>query len=173
MKLKKGSFIDQVEVYTGPQPNGCQLTTFYSPPPVKALTWKQPYAELMFFNKVETRSWNTKYRGWVLICAGKTQYTEGDIIGISGEYQAQRILTLLNSNCSKEIIGMAIGIGYLANSFLIPGTREDVERTFVGKCQGKYGFEFENVKRIKPFLFKGGQRWKNLTEEEIRQIIIQ
>jgi hypothetical protein len=39
-----------------------------------ALSWKQPYAELMLHGKIETRTWQTKYRGWVMVCASKQPY---------------------------------------------------------------------------------------------------
>lgn len=53
---------------------------------VRALSWKQPYARAMLYGKEETRSWNTKYRGWVLICSSKISYHNGHVINISGKY---------------------------------------------------------------------------------------
>jgi hypothetical protein len=43
---------------------------------IRALTWKEPYASLMLHGKIETRTWYTKYRGLVLICAGLKHYNE-------------------------------------------------------------------------------------------------
>ena len=49
--------------------------------PIKALSWKQPYASLMLKGKIETRSWPTNYRGLVLICASKAPYSIKEIKG--------------------------------------------------------------------------------------------
>lgn len=34
---------------------------------IRALWWKEPFGTLMTYGKVETRVWDTKYRGWVLL----------------------------------------------------------------------------------------------------------
>ena len=44
---------------------------------MKALSIKEPYASLINGLKktIETRTWNTHYRGWLLLCASKTPKT--------------------------------------------------------------------------------------------------
>ena len=67
-----------------------QLTDLIGDSPLRALTWKEPYASLMLQDKIETREWYTKYRGWVLMCCGKEPYPREDIIRMSWE-QIERI----------------------------------------------------------------------------------
>lgn len=54
---------------------------------LRALSWKEPFASLMLLGKIETRVWDTKYRGLVLICASKQIYTADEIRHISGDEQ--------------------------------------------------------------------------------------
>lgn len=42
--------------------------------PLRALSWKEPYATLMLHGKVETRTWPTDYRGLVLNCVALKDY---------------------------------------------------------------------------------------------------
>ncbi len=133
---------------------------------IRALTWKQPFAELMLHGKIETRTRRTNVRGWVLICAGKIPYTEGDLINISGEAGAQRILVKLNTEGIKERKGQAIGIGWLADCRRM--TPSDEAKTFVKFKieQVRYCWVFENVQPIEPFEWSGSQGWTILTDEQ-------
>lgn len=58
--------------------------TLFQPekPSIRALWWREPYASLMLQGKVETRTWNTNYRGLVLICASIKPYDDADILRI-------------------------------------------------------------------------------------------
>lgn len=51
-----------------------KFTEKYPGADIRALSTKQPYASLMLHGKVETRTWDSKYLGWVLICASKQAY---------------------------------------------------------------------------------------------------
>lgn len=74
-----------------------------------ALTWRQPYASLMLHGKIETRTWPTKYRGLVLICAGKTPYSTVQVLNISG-YMRREIYDTVNYFTP---LAQAIAIGKL------------------------------------------------------------
>lgn len=136
-----------------------------------ALSWKNPYGELMLppFDKDETRVWNTSYRGWVLICTSKKPYDESSVIGISGEENAQRIFTSLNSRGTVERNGMAIGIGLLIGSR--PMTHSDEKKTYVKCYLDLYVHTYINVKPIVPFAWKGSQGWREVPMEIKKQIL--
>lgn len=144
---------------------------------VMALTWRQPYGLLMLppFNKIETRVWNTSYRGWVLICAGAVPYLPWQIQEISGNVQYRNIIQAVASVPEKQyaaMAGHAIGIGWLANSRLMQPA--DANRCFVGynETQTRWCHVYENVRPIKPIRWKGKQGWWNVPVETIKQIIV-
>ncbi len=155
---------------------------------VRALSWKQPYASLMLHGKIETRSWNTNYRGKVLICASKTPYNYNDIMAISGERQGQRVLNYMNSQKIEQPNGVAIAIGELVDCR--PMEPKDKLLTFVeyvspwmSMRERKNGqihwvekqlwcHIYKNVQPIEPFEWKGTQGWKILDEETKAKIKI-
>ena len=146
------------------------------PEEVRALSWKQPYAELMFHGKIETRTWNTNYRGLVLICTSKVPYHRDQVINISGMDQLKRIETMLGNPVTFKgntyPLGMAIGIGELVHCRMM--TPEDEDLCFVGfrdvlyeayayqQSKPLYCHIYKNVRRIKPFPWLGSQGWKTL-----------
>lgn len=140
-------------------------------PPVemKALTWKQPFAELMFFDKIETRVWSTNYRGWVLICAGLSVYNDINLRVICGD-QLKRLENTIHWPAKYLVKGSAVGVGYLSDCR--PMKPEDSEKCFVEYSPRLYCHVYTNVKRINPIKFKGAQGWKNLSQEFINQIEI-
>lgn len=132
--------------------------------PVRALSWKEPFASAMIIGKIETRTWDTKYRGLVLICASQKKYSEGDIIAISGEVQSQRLLVdFINNKRIIENPGKAIAIGRLIDSR--PMTPNDESATFVKYRPGLYCHVYADVTPIKPFDWKGSQGWRTVSEE--------
>lgn len=155
--------------------------------PIMALSWKQPYASLMLLGKIETRTWNTNYRGLVLICASQGFYSESQIMAISGEVQTQHAFVALLQNGIKEERGKAIAIGRLVDCR--PMNRMDEDKCFVKyrtpwqvKKEMKdgsikmvtkklYCHIYEDVKPIKPFEWKGCQGWKKVDDEIIKKII--
>lgn len=152
IKLDAGSFLQDQKLY--------------------ALSWKQPYAELMLppFNKIETRTWSTNRRGWVLICASKQPYSETQLLGISGEKQAQRILTTLNSAGVKEKTGVAIAIGNLVDCR--PMRKEDEDKCFVQYYPDLFCHIYAAVHPIEPMEWKGSQGWREVLSEVKSKIII-
>lgn len=141
----------------------------------RALSWREPFASLMLppFNKIETRSWSTKYRGPVLICASQKAYSGNTVARICGEKQWYRIIDLISN---KELYGPghisasgnAIASGYLVDCR--PMTKADEEKCFVQYFPDLWCHVYEDVRPIKPFPWKGTRRWAILTEEQISKI---
>lgn len=150
--------------------------------PLKALSWRQPYGDLMFADKIETRSWPTKYRGWVLICASQKAYPIDLVIDISGVYQFNRIIDfvddhkndtihLKNIDTSISMLGIsghALGIGRLVDCRkMLPG---DEDKCYVEYHPHLWCHIYEDCKRILPFDFKGGQKWTDVKADKKRLI---
>lgn len=141
--------------------------------PIRALSWKQPFASLMLHGKVETRSWDTKYRGWVLICASAAPYSVGKMEEIAGRRNASINETL--SLEPKELIrGHAIAIGYLYSSqpmenFLMPESmyrKSLIEKAcFVQYNPELFCHSYSEVQAIEPFEWKGSQGWKTIDNQ--------
>lgn len=138
---------------------------------IRALSWKQPYAGLMLHGKVETRTWDTKYRGLVLICASKARYSVEEVNKISGSTIPLKFkfrhYSLIPAN-SLVITGHAIAIGRLINSREM--VQEDENRTGVVYRQKLFCHVYQDVTPIEPFPWKGTQGWKTLDKETIKKI---
>lgn len=129
---------------------------------IRALSWKQPYASLMLHGKIEIRTWDTKYRGRVLICASKQPYTQREINAITRTRLFDPIMKFdweeINGLCGK-----AIAIGTLANCR--PMQKQDERLAFVNYNPDLWCHVYNNVQPIDPFDWKGTQGWKILDEE--------
>lgn len=129
-----------------------------------ALSWKQPYGELMLHDKIETRTWHTKYRGWVLMCASKQPYTWHDVRRIAGQNQYRRIREAICDDGHEFTTGKAFAIGWLDQCR--PMTKEDEDRTFVeyqppsGSRKPLFCHIYRNVQGFEPFDWVGTQGWK-------------
>jgi len=135
---------------------------------MKALSWKEPFATLMLHGKIETRTWNTNYRGLVLICASQKAYTEMDLFGISGVVLTQKILVTLNSKGQKENPSYAIAVGRLIHCRKMKP--EDEHKTFVQYRPELHCHFYEDVKPIVPIPWKGAQGWRNVPQDFINKI---
>jgi len=136
--------------------------TFTPSQPMRALSWKQPFAELMLHGKVETRTWDTKYRGWVLICASKAGYNEQQVARICGHNQFLRAYKI--TNAERLYFGTAIAIGRLMNSRRM--TPADESSTFVKYQPGLYCHVYTDVQMLpNPIDWRGSQGWRTLTFE--------
>lgn len=122
---------------------------------IRALSIAQPYATLMFHGKIETRSWNTNYRGLVLICS--TQKPCRDLFQFSGRDQIEQIHQLLDDDTFTDLHGFALGIGELYD--VTPMQKEDRQKAFAEYSPRLYCHHYRNVIRIEPFPIKGSQRW--------------
>lgn len=119
---------------------------------MKVITIKQPYASLIAegLKEYEFRTWKTKYRGEILIHAGKSidkqamkkfaiynlDYPTGCIIAKANLVDCVPINEKTKSMLNEK------------NSLVYSGIINNV------KWEG-YGFKLENVKKIKPIPIKG------------------
>ena len=130
--------------------------------PMRALSWKQPFAELMLHGKVETRTWPTNYRGWVLICASKAGYNEKQVASICGRNQFLRAYKLTGND--QLDFGTAIGIGRLVSCRKM--TIMDESSTFVKYQPGLYCHVYTDVQMLpKTINWRGSQGWRTLSFE--------
>ena len=130
---------------------------------IKGLFWKQPYANLMLHNKIETRTWITNYRGLVLICASKKPYSNKLINLISD-------IKIIDETLKDEKIklGCAIAIGNLIDCR--PMNQEDEDKCFVRYNPNLFCHVYENVREIEPFEIKGKMGWLKLDSDILNQI---
>jgi len=109
--------------------------------PVKALSWKPPYGEMMLHGKEETRTWNTSYRGIVLICLSKAEYNLETITSMSGQPLTDQILA--KTIDEEALNGHAIAVGRLVSTRHM--TEADEVKTFV-KYKGVWTEERKSKK---------------------------
>ncbi len=120
---------------------------------IRALSWKEPFGSLMLEGKIETRVWNAKYRGLVLICTSKQIYSATEILHISGEKQLHRIADIQTENNRSGILlysGQAIAIGRLVDSRFMLKSDED-------KCFVEYHEPWLHISKK-----TGKKSWKRL-----------
>lgn len=141
---------------------------------VRSLSVKQPYASLMLppVLKVETRSWYTHYRGWVLICVSQQRYLPWQMIDISGREQLERMDVILDGRQADldRMQGMAIGIGRLVDCSLM--RPEDEHSCFVRYKPDTYCHIMRDVSPIIPFGFSGSTGYRLIDEYWKRKIVI-
>lgn len=156
---------------------------------IMALSWKEPFATLMLHGKIETRTWNTNYRGLVLICASQTPYAEKVVRAICGDRLVNSIKELFERLNICLHHGQAIAVGRLVDSR--PMTLEDEDKCFVQYrpawkdtkkskdgslryvTKRLYCHVYEDVRKIKPFPWKGCQGWKKVDQQTIDQIVFE
>lgn len=139
---------------------------------IRALSWKEPFALLMLHGKIETRTWATSYRGLVLICASKSEYTLKTIDLMCGEQLAGKIVGKIGQFWARRLTshGKAIAIGRLIDCRKM--RPEDEDKCFVKYRPNLYCHIYEYVRPIDPFHWKGSQGWKRLKEDEKSKIIL-
>jgi hypothetical protein len=142
---------------------------------ILALSWKEPYASMMLHGKIETRTWKTNYRGLVLICTSQQKYKPETIQAISGYHRTSamaqilfRAISFIFISDNKYKLGHAIAIGRLIDCR--PMTWEDEEKTFVTSRGDLWCHIYQDVTAIEPIPFKGGQKWRNVSQDIINQI---
>lgn len=155
---------------------------------LRALSWKQPFASLMLHGKIETRVWDTKYRGWVLICASKSPYNYDQTRHISGYEQYLRIYETLKLGGAKGLwptFGKAIAIGRLVNSWPMKYQHSDLcfveyhepwlhtsAKTGKKICKRLWCHVYEDVQPIEPMTWHGSQGWTGCSDYLKQQINI-
>lgn len=137
--------------------------------PFKALSWRQPFGSAMLLGKVETRVWDTSYRGKVLICTSLAAYDQTSVQRISGETQYVRLCTALKALPETlDLDGYAIGVGTLVHTRRMQVSDEDA--TFVKFSKNLFVHIYEDVMPIKPFPWKGQLSWKDVSPDIQQQI---
>lgn len=134
---------------------------------IKALTWKEPFASLMIHGKIETRVWNTEYRGNVLICAGLQSYDDVQIKHLCGT-QAARVLEYMKKN-TNDCKGHAIAVGRLNHVRRMEPT--DEEACYVQYAPSLYCHIYTNVRPIIKIPYSGAQRFGLVMPEVLNKIV--
>jgi hypothetical protein len=137
--------------------------------PFRALSWKQPFATAMLAGKQETRVWNTKYRGLVLICSSQAAYDEASVRSISGDELFVKLCLAIQEQDSLDMNGFAIAVGELVGSR--PMRKGDEDSTFVLYRPELFVHQYTNVRPIKPFPWTGSQGWKTLDQNLLSEIV--
>ena len=145
------------------------MTDLFNNQSMVALSWKQPFGSAMLWEKIETRVWATKYRGLVLLCTSQKAYDEKTVINICGPQNFVRLCaTLVNDTTTLHLNGYAIAVGKLVDCRKMKP--DDELKTFVRYREDLYCHIYEEVKAIKPFRWKGAQRWKKVEQNIIEGI---
>lgn len=156
---------------------------------ILALSYKQPYAAMMLHGKAETRTWNTTYRGLVLLCASQKPYSVQETINIAGQHQFDRIQTALRGHHQEAyIMQQAFAIGRIVNCRPMTKADEDIcyvqywepytttekraDGTPYQKLHQLFVHFYADVQAIKPFQWKGTQGWKELKMVEKERIVV-
>ena len=119
---------------------------------MKVITIKQPWATLIAegLKEYEFRTWNTKYRGDILIHAGKSidRKAVGRFKDYNFEYPTGCII-------AKATVTDSI---YVDDDFIkrVGPTNPSVYKGIIEKGDWEgYGFKLENVKKINPIYING------------------
>lgn len=137
-----------------PLEKGLFMPQFSNDITVRALSWYQPYASLMLHGKQETRRYDTKVRGWVLICSCAKWWPSEIVNDISGLEQCARITEVIKAYPQHFLYGLtskAIAIGYLYGARKMREDTDDENETFVAWRPNMWIWEFSNVHPINPF----------------------
>jgi len=136
-----------------------------------ALSWKQPFATAMLYGKIETRTWNTNVRGWVLICTSLKAYSEDIEHKLCGTDLYYKMLSAMNRDSGTlDLNGYGIAIGKLVDSRKMKP--KDADKCFVKWREDLYCHVYEDVRQIKPIIWKGTQGWKEVTKDIKSTIVV-
>jgi hypothetical protein len=136
---------------------------------MKAISLWEPWASLIRTGakKFETRSWPTKYRGPLLICASKGGLSCAKLNDLLDDPNFQKGLSGLNGEKTRIGIshlnfGKAVAVVNLINCLTTESvvwaeqlTKED--RAFGDWGIGRYAWKLELIEAIEPFPVKGHQ----------------
>lgn len=127
---------------------------------MKALSLWQPWASLIAIGakRYETRSWGTRYRGPLLICAAKTwnadcKFARRHIPEIAKALRDVQ-LPFGVAVCIVDLVGC-----FGMDEFLPVEIQLDIEgqRPFGDFSPGRFAWKLENVRKVPPFEVKGKQ----------------
>lgn len=130
---------------------------------IKAISLYQPWASLIAVGakKYETRSWTTRYRGPLLICASANEKAAK----IAYNDPIFRLVANHYIRCAFLPYGQAVAIVDLTDcltTIWLTGWPEKYplsanEKLFGDFSTGRYAWRLENVRTIEPFPVKGRQ----------------
>jgi hypothetical protein len=111
---------------------------------MKALSIRQPWANLIAagHKTIETRTWSTKYRSELLICASKTV-----------DVPAAKLLAVLSPTIKINPAGMALCVADLVDCR--PMRVSDEQAARCPTYEGAFAWVLNNIRPIKPFPVKG------------------
>jgi hypothetical protein len=137
---------------------------------IKAISIWQPWASLIAVGakKYETRSWETKYRGPILICSSKKILPVREILGLYPEldlfnhlgpkyYRIGRgPLTMFYNLPFGEAVAIADLTKIIPNKNCFPA-QMDGAMPFGDFSPGRFAWKLENIRAIDPFPVRGKQ----------------
>ena len=126
---------------------------------MKALSVKQPWASFISegMKTIETRSWPTKYRGDILICASKTP----DSVSM------HHYLKVLNDDKFVSLSypnGVALCIAEIYDCWPMAEDHQAAAKCLI--YPGAYSWFLKNIRRFEPFPIKGQLRIFNVDVNE-------
>jgi hypothetical protein len=130
----------------------------------KAISIKQPWANYIAqgIKLIEIRSWTTKYRGDIIICASKLPVDGYKIIGYDNE---KSIITNYKDYEESVHLGKAICIAELYD--ITKMKRKDAKRALVKYNSDMYSWHLRNIRDIDPFDVKGKLGLFNLETNDL------
>jgi hypothetical protein len=144
---------------------------------MKAISLWQPYASLIQAGakRWETRSWNTHYRGPLVICSTKTGYSKRELNKLLLREVFQKALSpLIDEDRAVKIddlpTGQALSLVQLTN--VIPTERLSLsaykgERVFGDFAPGRYAWQLEDIEPLQPFPVTGKQGFFELDNQKV------
>ena len=126
---------------------------------MKAISLWQPFASAIALGlkRFETRHWETKYRGEIVIHAAKKWTPELRVIaerGGLGSFELPR--------------GQVVAIVNICAIFRTEGIRhviDPIETLYGDYSDNRFAWSLCDIRSIKPFPFKGGQGMFNIPDE--------
>lgn len=145
--------------------------------PIRALSWWQPFGTAMLYDKVEMRNWTTSYRGLVLICTTRKPFDKQPLERRSQYVISEKWQDRLNSIMEAEMLveyptsilnGYAIAIGKLSE--VRPSMENDM--SYYNHSTTDIAHRYININRIRPFHYKGSQKWGKVDYETRKKIVL-
>lgn len=145
---------------------------------MKALALYQPYCGFIAagLKTIETRWWDTKYRGVVLFCATKSPSPNFDADIKFAEHVG---LFYMDDDIEKLVkpVGVMLCVGTIVDSFLCHVDHEPYALAPVefqmgdGSIKQKYGFAVNDVRLVKQKPVKCGRKWFTVPDEDIEYVV--
>lgn len=150
----------------------------------KGMTVKQPYADLLAIGakQYETRTKPTKYRGPIVIHAGKATdqmnfiFTETEYTSDSLRKKREAMNALLDPVFmmmkDRPAYGAIIGYADLVGCYAVADIKNltETERLFGDWSEGRYAWEIAHVRMVEPIPHKGQLGLWNVPYEIIQQL---